>query len=387
MRKNILCRLKLVICFLFTVIFLISCDNKAKLNNNELISLVENVGSFKLKEFKPVMNQSENILIKNFNNEMIIFSTFYSPEIADKDNIPQYFYSTGKTVNIDSVKTMIASSDSKIEKDNILYTTDCVNIDNTAVNIIYKTDIEKQEISNLIEIKDMMPLSYLFDLDKNHILYYCVSSNGNNIYHYYINKLNLDSNEMETIIESEYDQNKMSGKIISCINTYDEKIYAYVLIDEKPFVEIYDVNGKLIKRIQLKFDENELTSGSVFTIGIIDNFVILSTINSNTIIFEINNDNCNRIYYDYYSLNPLSGSYNNYKSNNIYFAEAFATENLYVLDKNTKKLKKYIIEAENDNRRVQYYECDNDGNILVWTSDKDSYKDFNYYIIENSKIN
>lgn len=71
------------------------------------------------------MKQSEDIIIKNFDDESIIFSTFRSREISDKDDILQYFYNKEKLVNIGSVETMIASSESKLEKNRILYNSMC----------------------------------------------------------------------------------------------------------------------------------------------------------------------------------------------------------------------------------------------------------------------
>lgn len=384
--KKILEQLKLLIGFLFTLIFLISCNSQSKaITSNDKLVLPTNITkTIKLKKFKPVMKQTESILIQNFNTETLTFSTFYSLEISDKNDIIQYFFNTGETVNIGSVETMFMSSGSKVQKNNILYTTECVHKNDATINKIYKIDMENQKVNTLTEIKDRLPLSYMFDLDKNHILYFCISENEAGKYHYYINKLNLNNSEMETIVESEFDQNKMAGKITPCVNTYKEKIYAYTLVDKKPSVEIYDINGKLIETAQLNL---KAQLDSVFTINITDDMAILSTLNNDIVILKIDDNVWNEIGYIPHSV-QLIPSYNNYNSDNIYFVDTFNPENFYMLNKNTKEFKKYVVEAENDNRRVIFYECDNDGNLLVWTSNIDSPENLNYYyIIENSKIN
>lgn len=385
--KKILQQLKLLTCFILTLVFLIltSCNSQSKtiVIVDELVVPTNTIKTFKLKEFKPVMKQTENIRIKNFNTKMLIFSTDYSPEISDKDDIMQYFYDTGKTVNIGSVEMMFISSGSKVQRNNILYTTECVNKNNTAINKIYKIDLENQKLNTLAEIKDRLPLSYMFDLDENHILYFCVAEKEAGKYHYYINKFNLNNNEMETIIESEFDKNKMSGKIIPCVNTYNEKIYAYTLVDDKPSIEIYDVDGKLIETVQLNL---KAPLDSLLNINITDDMAILSTIKNDIVILKIDGNVWNEICYIPHSV-ELTPSHNNYNSDNIYFVDTFSPENLYILNKTTKEFKKYVVEAENDNRVVEFYECDKDGNLLVWTYDKDSATDLNYYIIENSKLN
>lgn len=385
--KKILQQLKLLTCFLLTFVFLIltSCNSQSKtiVIVDELVVPTNTIKTFKLKEFKPVMKQTENIHIKNFNTKMLIFSTDYSPEISDKDDIMQYFYDTGETVNIGSVEMMFISSGSKVQRNNILYTTECVNKNNTAINKIYKIDLENQKLNTLAEIKDRLPLSYMFDLDENHILYFCVAEKEAGKYHYYINKFNLNNNEMETIIESEFDKNKMSGKIIPCVNTYNEKIYAYTLVDDKPSIEIYDVDGKLIETVQLNL---KAPLDSLLNINITDDMAILSTIKNDIVILKIDGNVWNEICYIPHSV-ELTPSHNNYNSDNIYFVDTFSPENLYILNKTTKEFKKYVVEAENDNRVVEFYECDKDGNLLVWTYDKDSATDLNYYIIENSKLN
>lgn len=387
--KKILQQLKLLTCFLFALFFLISCNNQNKIsiNDDKLVVPTNTIKTFKLKEFKPVMKQTENIRIKNFNTKMLIFSTDYSPEISDKDDIMQYFYDTGETVNIGSVEMMFISSGSKVQRNNILYTTECVNKNNTAINKIYKIDLENQKLNTLAEIKDRLPLSYMFDLDENHILYFCVAEKEAGKYHYYINKFNLNNNKMETIIESEFDKNKMSGKIIPCVNTYNEKIYTYTLVDDKPSVEIYDVDGKLIETVQLNL---KAPLDSLLNINITDDMAILSTIKNDIVILKIDGNVWNEICYIPHSV-ELTPSHNNYNSDNIYFVDTFSPENLYILNKTTKEFKKYVVEAENDNRIIQFYECDKDGNLLVWTRDKEYNKDSlgtsNYYIIENSKLN
>lgn len=382
--KKILQQLKLLTCFLFALFFLISCNNQNKIsiNDDKLVVPTNTIKTFKLKEFKPVMKQTENIRIKNFNNKMLIFSTDYSPEISDKDDIMQYFYDTGETVNIGSVEMMFISSGSKVQRNNILYTTECVNKNNTSINKIYKIDLENQKLNTLAEIKDRLPLSYMFDLDENHILYFCVAEKEAGKYHYYINKFNLNNNKMETIIESEFDKNKMSGKIIPCVNTYNEKIYTYTLVDDKPSVEIYDVDGKLIETVQLNL---KAPLDSLLNINITDDMAILSTIKNDIVILKIDGNVWNEICYIPHSV-ELTPSHNNYNSDNIYFVDTFSPENLYILNKTTKEFKKYVVEAENDNRIIQFYECDKDGNLLVWTRDKDSTTALNYYIIENSKL-
>lgn len=384
--KKILQQLKLLTCFLFTLVFLIltSCNSQSKtiVIIDELVIPTNTTKTFELKEFKPVMKQTENIRIKNFNTKMLIFSTDYSPEISDKDDIMQYFYDTGETVNIGSVEMMFISSGSKVQRNNILYTTECVNKNNTAINKIYKIDLENQKLNTLAEIKDRLPLSYMFDLDENHILYFCVAEKEAGKYHYYINKFNLNNNKMETIIESEFDKNKMSGKIIPCVNTYNEKIYTYTLVDDKPSVEIYDVDGKLIETVQLNL---KAPLDSLLNINITDDMAILSTIKNDIVILKIDGNVWNEICYIPHSV-ELTPSHNNYNSDNIYFVDTFSPENLYILNKTTKEFKKYVVEAENDNRIIQFYECDKDGNLLVWTRDKDSTTALNYYIIENSKL-
>lgn len=384
--KKILQQLKLLTCFLFTLVFLIltSCNSQSKtiVSIDKLLVPTNTIKTFKLKEFKPVMKQTENIRIKNFNTKMLIFSTDYSPEISDKDDIIQYFYDTGETVNIGSVEMMFISSGSKVQRNNILYTTECVNKNNTSINKIYKIDLENQKLNTLAEIKDRLPLSYMFDLDENHILYFCVAEKEAGKYHYYINKFNLNNNKMETIIESEFDKNKMSGKIIPCVNTYNEKIYTYTLVDDKPSVEIYDVDGKLIETVQLNL---KAPLDSLLNINITDDMAILSTIKNDIVILKIDGNVWNEICYIPHSV-ELTPSHNNYNSDNIYFVDTFSPENLYILNKTTKEFKKYVVEAENDNRIIQFYECDKDGNLLVWTRDKDSTTALNYYIIENSKL-
>lgn len=385
--KKILQQLKLLTCFLLTFVFLIltsyNSQSKTIVSVDELVVPTNTTKTFELKEFKPVMKQTENIRIKNFNTKMLIFSTDYSPEISDKDDIMQYFYDTGETVNIGSLEMMFISSGSKVQRNNILYTTECVNKNNTAINKIYKIDLENQKLNTLAEIKDRLPLSYMFDLDENHILYFCVAEKEAGKYHYYINKFNLNNNKMETIIESEFDKNKMSGKIIPCVNTYNEKIYTYTLVDDKPSVEIYDVDGKLIETVQLNL---KAPLDSLLNINITDDMAILSTIKNDIVILKIDGNVWNEICYIPHSV-ELTPSHNNYNSDNIYFVDTFSPENLYILNKTTKEFKKYVVEAENDNRVVEFYECDKDGNLLVWTYDKDSATDLNYYIIENSKLN
>lgn len=384
--KKILQQLKLLTCFLFTLVFLIltSCNSQSKtiVIIDELVIPTNTTKTFELKEFKPVMKQTENIRIKNFNTKMLIFSTDYSPEISDKDDIMQYFYDTGETVNIGSVEMMFISSGSKVQRNNILYTTECVNKNDTAINKIYKIDMENQKLNTLAEIKDRLPLSYMSDLDENHILYFCVAEKEAGKYHYYINKFNLNNNEMETIIESEFDKNKMSGKIIPCVNTYNEKIYVYTLVDDKPSIEVYDVDGKLIETVQLNL---KAPLDSLLNINITDDMAILSTIKNDIVILKIDGNVWNEIGYIPHSV-ELTPSHNNYNSDNIYFVDTFSPENLYMLNKTTKEFKKYVVEAENDNRTVRFYECDKDGNLLVWTRDKDSTTALNYYIIENSKL-
>lgn len=384
--KKILQQLKLLTCFLLTFVFLIltSCNSQSKtiVIVDELVVPTNTTKTFELKEFKPVMKQTENIRIKNFNSEMLTFSTDYSLEISDKDDIIQYFYDTGETVNIGSLEMMFISSGSKVQRNNILYTTECVNKNNTAINKIYKIDLENQKLNTLAEIKDRLPLSYMFDLDENHILYFCVAEKEAGKYHYYINKFNLNNNKMETIIESEFDKNKMSGKIIPCVNTYNEKIYAYTLVDDKPSIEIYDVDGKLIETVQLNL---KAPLDSLLNINITDDMAILSTIKNDIVILKIDGNVWNEICYIPHSV-ELTPSHNNYNSDNIYFVDTFSPENLYILNKTTKEFKKYVVEAENDNRIIQFYECDKDGNLLVWTRDKNSTTALNYYIIENSKL-
>jgi len=229
----------------------------------------------------------------------------------------------------------------------------------------------------------MLPLSYIFDLDKNHILYYCVSENESDKYCYYINKINLNTAEMETIVQSEFERDKSSGKLISCINTYNKKIYAYTIIDQRPSIEVYDVNGKFIESIQLNMRK---LSNPIFTIDVFEDIVILSTLNSEVIVFKIEKNKCNEICYISECV-PLYPSYNNYKSDNIYIADSYDRKHLYVINRITKELKKYSINAENDDREIQWYKCNNYGDILVWTYDKGSFKKFNYYIIKNYRLN
>lgn len=382
--KKILQQLKLLTCFLFALFFLLSCNNQNKIsiNDDKLVVPTNTKKTFKLKKFKPVMKQTESITIQGFNTEMLTFSTSNSPEISDKNDIMQYFYDTGETVNIGSMQTTFVSSGSKLQKNNIIYITECVNENDTAINKIYKIDMENQKLNTLAEIKDRLPLSYMFDLDENHILYFCVAEKEAGKYHYYINKFNLNNNEMETIIESEFDKNKMSGKITPCVNTYNEKIYAYTLVDDKPSVEIYDVDGKFIEAVQLNL---KAPLNSVFTINITDNMATLSTLSRDIVILKRDGNVWNEICYIPHSI-ELTPSHNNYNSDNIYFVDTSNKENLYVLNKTTKEFKKYVVEAENDNRAVQFYKCDKDGNLLVWTRDKDSITALNYYIIENSKL-
>lgn len=297
--KKILQQLKLLTCFLFTLIFLIltSCNSQSKtiVIIDELVVPTNTTKTFKLKKFKPVMKQTE-----------------------------------------------------KVQKNNILYITECVNESDTAINKIYKIDMENQKLNTLAEIKDRLPLSYMFDLDENHILYFCVAEKEAGKYHYYINKFNLNNNEMETIIESEFDKNKMSGKITPCVNTYNEKIYAYTLVDDKPSVEIYDVDGKFIEAVQLNL---KAPLNSVFTINITDNMATLSTLSRDVVILKRDGNVWNEICYIPHSI-ELTPSHNNYNSNNIYFVDTSNKENLYILNKTTKEFKKYVVEAENDNRII-----------------------------------
>lgn len=382
--KKILQQLKLLTCFLLTFVFLIltsyNSQSKTIVSVDELVVPTNTTKTFELKEFKPVMKQTENIRIKNFNTKMLIFSTDYSLEISDKDDIIQYFYDTGETVNIGAMKSVLISPSSQIEKNNILYETQSVHIGD---NLIYKIDLENQNVNILTEIKDMIPGDYICDLDENHLLYFCISTNETDKYHYYINKLNLNNNEMETIVESEFDRSKSSGKMISCVNTYNKKIYACTVVDDKPSIEIYDVYGKLIETVQLNL---KAPLDSLLNINITDDMAILSTIKNDIVILKIDGNVWNEICYIPHSV-ELTPSHNNYNSDNIYFVDTFSPENLYILNKTTKEFKKYVVEAENDNRVVEFYECDKDGNLLVWTYDKDSATDLNYYIIENSKLN
>ena len=112
------------------------------------------------------------------------------------------------------------------------------------------------------------------------------------IFEYQVRKYNVRTGVFTELIKTEYNRTKDSGKAISIVSCYDNKIYAYALDfkgkgEYKSYIELYNANGKLLEACDAKLikEETSKNEDSVWEIGVYGNCYVAGTLNDNSYIF------------------------------------------------------------------------------------------------------
>ena len=335
-----------------------------------------------------------NAEIAFFDNQKLYYYTdefdSKSPELIDKTiNVYDINIKTSKELN--KIANISTYSGSFAMDQSDFYMPFSTNDE----NILVKADMKKNNAEIIKKWKTFPPLAYVYTIDNNLILFGPNEKGATT--NYYINKINLDTNEEKNIITKK--MKNLSGELIACIDVDDKYIYTFSIeVDgniEKYKICQYDTNGTLLNTypFDLKFYLDSTTlRGQDDAIAKIykenDNF-ILTTLGGRVLIFKCKDNVLQPVklpenlykdnpsgfrFLEYYDGNSEFGYFvNSFKENNIVTVFNYSTEKVTTME---------FPKSENDRASNDYFR-NAAGDLVVKQSKGQSTNEFEYFYYKN----
>lgn len=379
-------KISLLIILIFILCLISSCNS-----NRENIILKER----DLKVISSKMESKSNIVFLN-NEKLYYFTDIVNKETPDLANetLYEYNFNDKNTKKINTFTNIAVSSGSKALYNNSVYIPLATNIENT----LYKIDTKSRSLEVIKKWITFPPLAYVYTVDDNLILFGPKTSDGITI-EYYINKIDLNSNNEKNIITKKMKNKK--GETISCIDVDKEFIYAFSIsaTGDKEIYNIiqYDLNGKQsnVYPFDLKafLDPTATLTGEDDAISKLykeKDYFILNTLNGRVFIFKMVNNKLIpiKIPEKFYKNNPSGFHFIEYydgKSEVAYFTNLSEENNIItIFNYSTEKFT--TLELPNDIENQYNFDRNARGDLIVKKVNKKDISKVEYYYINFKSI-
>lgn len=331
----------------------------------------------------------------NADAEIIVFDNQKLYYFMDKTGTPktdleektlfEYNFIDKKSRNVSSFADISTFSGSTVLVDNTLYIPLATNIQ----NILVKINIEKGSWETIKRWETFPPISYVYSI-KNNLILFGPNSINSSTTDYYINKMNLNGKEEKNIVKKRI-KNK-NGELISCIDVDENSIYAFSITsngnDESYSIIKYDMNGKQCSTypLDLKFflnpvktlvDQDDAISGIYKE----KDYFILNSLNGRVFIFKLINNKLQsvKIPENFYKDNPSGFRFMDYHGDSdfAYFYNTFKSNNeVSVFNYSSGKISSFEIPEHN---KIYSYIRNAHGDLIIKTSNDQNSNPF-YYI-------
>jgi len=358
------------------------------------------------------INYKINNLKALFNGKLVFETSKQSGDQTADDTV--YFYDL-KSMQAEQIGTVkfdnTDSADFVVMKNNSCMYYCPFLMDNKGSNALIKADFTNKKVT-YEQRYDLpaSPLVYFNKLDDTEFLMDDAvvlsakeaGNNSDNTWEDRIKKYNVDTKKETMIMKNRFDKNSQTGTLMASICLKDNLIYSYSIKGAagktENVIEVYDLNGKLQKTMQIPQLESILKANkedTVFTMKTFGNYYYFETLNGLNIFYEYANSGLGKVDFKSYPyMNIIEpGNVTNDQIHNrmIYFKECdkdYQTA-IGILDSSTGEFKNVKISVDGF-QYINIAVVDEKGNIVADmcnqkdTSDKNA--EHRYYYIESEKL-
>lgn len=399
------------------LLLLCSCgSNKTEISNlkisskNSSVSTSDNNSNGLPTVFE--INKGRQIKINNIsflvglNNNSII----YENKINDTGNTADEIY---YSLNVNSIKTIqigrdnnynASSGDYIIMKSDYLFYTPYIMEKNTpAYSMLLEFSLTGGKQKTIKRESIYPPLQFYSRLNDSEFIIYGPNlvQGAQSSYDYYIRKYNVDTNNMQQIVSSNYNGDTGNGKAFITLCCKDNKIYVYTFktVNKTNMysIEVYDDSGKLLKILPIPLLEEELqvsvknvTEDAVAHMNVYDDYFVFKTLNSRYLIYKYNNGVLDLINTNnqFDGDNLIKNIGDTFDANNFIYFLNRETNELNLFDTNTGKIITLKVNLDKQYKYLNDCVVDGSGNIVVQLSNIIDVQNaiYKYYYIKSNDI-